>query len=354
MQQSQRIGWIEWARALGALGVVLLHVCTSSILGSDLEVDRMWWYTSAGIVFGRWAVPAFFMITGMLLLDPEREVGRERIRAYVKRMVGVLATFGFAFALMEEGWTCIQEGARPTLAIVPAAVVDVLTASTWDHLWYVYALVFVYLLAPAIRALYLRVGEHRFTVFSLILAGVALGVPTIARMVMAFGGQDVVVEQHGLVALAQNVAIGLTCFCVGGCLRSWRLTALTGTVGIASLACMLALSSWGYVARDEDLGFVFLQGSWFACAYAVGVLLVLRHVVGEKPISADSPMGALARDSFGIYVLHPVFVHVVLIAVDPLNYPAGLFEVGFFVVVVVASVVATRLIRHIPYVGTLL
>lgn len=354
MQRADRMGWIEWARALGALGVVLLHVCTSTELVVDVEPARMLWHTVAGIVFGRWAVPGFFMITGFLLLDPARDVSWSRAVRYAKRMVLVLATFGLAFSLMEEAWTSLQASGGASLAIVPAAVVDVLTASSWDHLWYVYALVFVYLLVPAIRMLRDRVGERRFSVFALAFCAVVLVMPTIVCMVVTAGGGEVNTPQQGLVALAYNVAIGLACFCVGGCLRAWKPGPAVWAIGGMSLAIMLTTSVWGILTCGNDQGFVFLQGSCFACAYAVAVLMALRKIVGVAPLAQGSAIDKLARDSFGIYVLHPVFVHAVLLAMDPAILPEGVFEVCFFVVVLVASVVATRLVRRIPWLGELL
>jgi surface polysaccharide O-acyltransferase-like enzyme len=65
MQRRNRIGWIEWARVLGAVGVVVLHVLTSSFMKvpEDISDVRLAGYIVVSVVFGRWAVPSFFMIT---------------------------------------------------------------------------------------------------------------------------------------------------------------------------------------------------------------------------------------------------------------------------------------------------
>ena len=181
MQQTNRLGWIERARACAALGVVLLHVCTSICLTCDLEGERVFAYAVLGVVFGRWAVPAFFMLTGYLLLDPAKPVDGRRIWRYALRMVCVLATFGLAFSLMEEAWITLREGARLGMQTLADAVLDVLTASSWDHLWFVYALIIVYLCIPALRALNARLGQKGFSVFSLTLCGMVLVVPTVLR-----------------------------------------------------------------------------------------------------------------------------------------------------------------------------
>lgn len=354
MQQTDRLGWIEHARIWAALGVVLLHVCTSICLTCDLEGERVFAYAVLGVIFGRWAVPAFFMLTGYLLLDSAKAVDGRRVRRYALRMVYVLATFGFMFSLMEETWTSLREGAQLGAHTLVCAVLDVLTASSWDHLWYVYALIVVYLFVPALRALYARLGKKGFATFSLALSGVVLVVPTVLRTFHIYAGREVVIEQSGLVALAMNSAVGVACCCLGGCLRNWRMNALACAGGLLSLVAMLVVAYLDTYVSDFDLSFALLQGSCFACLYAMMVLMLFRKRWGSAPLDADSIVGRLARDSFGIYILHPLFVHAALILLDPMAFPPVLFEVALYAAVVVASVAATELVRKIPYIGTLL
>lgn len=352
--QSARMAWIEWARALGACGVVLLHVFVSTSLATEFVPMRAAVYSVLGIVLGRWAVPAFFMITGLLLMDPRRTVGWVQVKRYVLRMAAVLATYGLAFALMEEVWASLREGAGLSLVPVWRAVLDVLSASTWDHLWYVYALVGVYLCVPALRALRERAGRTGFAVFTCALVAVVLALPTFVHLYAALVRGEVFVPAQGTVALPLNIVIGVTCFCVGGCLAQVPPRWPVALCGVASLAVMLGTSVWGIFAGFGDCGFVFLQGSCFACAYAVSVLLLLRRLVGSSPIDNDSPVARLARDSFGVYVLHPLFVHVVLLGVGPGVLPSPLFEVVLFAVSLGGSIALTRAMRHAPLLGTLL
>lgn len=349
-----RVAWIEWARALGACGVVLLHVFVSTSLASEFLSARAAAYSALGIVLGRWAVPAFFIITGYLLMNPSREVGWRQVKRYVLRMVAVLATYGLAFALMEEVWASVRAGAGLSPTAVWRAVVDVITASTWDHLWYVYALLGVYVLVPALRMLQARLGRKGFCAATIALVAAVLVVPTCSHLYALFVMGEVFVPVQGVAALPSNVAVGVACFCVGACLERVRLTWPTVACGVVSLAAMLGTSLWGVFAGLGDCGFVFLQGSCFACAYAVLVLALLRRWAGDKLIEKDSLVGRLARDSFGVYVLHPLFVHVVLLSVGPTVLPSPLFEAVLFVVALGGSVVLTRIMRHVPYLGSLL
>jgi surface polysaccharide O-acyltransferase-like enzyme len=349
-----RVAWIEWARALGACGVVLLHVFVSTSLATEFLPMRAAVYSALGIVLGRWAVPAFFMITGYLLMNPAREVGWRQVKRYVLRMVAVLATYGLAFALMEEVWASVRSGAGLSPMALWRAVVDVISASTWDHLWYVYALLGVYLLVPALRLLQARLGRTGFCVATVALFAAVLAIPTCLHLFSLFATGEVFVPVQGAAALPVNVVVGITCFCVGACLERVRLTWPLVVCGVVSLVVMLGTSLWGIFAGLGDCGFVFLQGSCFACAHAVLVLALLRRWLGDKPIENNSLVESLARDSFGVYVLHPLFVHVVLLGVGPTVLPSPLFEVVLFAVALGGSIVLTRVMRRVPYLGTLL
>lgn len=359
MQRADRIGWIEWARVLGAVGVVVLHVLTSSFakVPEDISDARLAGYIVASVMLGRWAVPGFFMITGYLLIDPAREITWTRAWHYAKRMILVLLTFGFAFSLLEEVALSLSAGESLSIEIVVFAARDVLTASSWDHLWYVYALVGVYLLVPVARKVHGKLGEHGFALLTLWLFALVLVVPTGIRLWQGFFGSGVEAPKTGLLALVTNVPIGITCFCIGGCMRNWQPRRLLPIVlaGIISVGIMIAVGLTGlFVDGYGDMGFVFLQGSCFACVYAVCVLMVLRRRMGGRPIQQSTLLSRLAEDSFGIYVIHPLFVHLVLLKANPLAFPPILFEAAFVFVVLVVSDASTRALRHVPFIGSLL
>lgn len=333
---SGRIGWIDWARALGACAIVLLHVLVSTALAIDVGRAREVAYAVAGIVACRWAVPSFFMLSGFLLLDPARTANWKSALRHAKRMAVVLATFGLAFALMEEVWSCRAAGEPITPWVLPRAVVDVLTLHTWDHLWYVYAQLGVYLLMPAIRAVKNRLGERGFALATAGLVVGVLAVPTFLQVT------------------APNLLIGITCFCVGGCLRHQRLDWRAMAVGLGSLAVMLAVSLWGVLRGLGDQGFIFLQGSCFASGYAVLVLLFLRRRCGDGAMPLASPVARLSHESFGIYLIHPFFIHLALLALDPAALAPGVYELGLFAAVLAASYACSCVLRHVPVIRDVL
>ena len=338
-REQGRVGWIDAARALGACAIVVLHVMVSTELAVDVSRNREVASAVLGIAGCRWAVPAFFMISGLLMLDPERKVTRAHVLSRVRRLLLVIAIFGTSFALMEEVWIRLAEGMEVGLGIVPIAIMDVLTMQTWDHLWFVYALVGVYLTIPLLRWIRERYGQRGHLVLTGVLFVLVLVLPTLN------GGHP---TSGPLSSFLWNVAVGVTCYCIGWCLHSWDLSISWVFIGVGSLIIMVVVSIAGIGAGIGDQGFVFLQGSCFASLYAGFVLLLLKWFVGDKPLAYRDRVDELARDSFGIYIIHPLFIHVGLLFAGPLVAVPALYEVAFSVAVLAASVASTRVLRRIP------
>lgn len=344
-KSAGRIGWVDAVRALGACAIVLLHVLVSTNINVDVGTSRQVAYAIVGIVFTRWAVPAFFMLTGFLMLDPSRETSFSSALRHVRRMLLIIAIFGTGFALMEEVWRHISSGVPLGPDVVLMAVGDVLTMRSWDHLWFVYALVGVYLAVPVLQWVRDQRGRDGFLWFTLALFVAVLVVPT-----LFFGG----VTRGPVSSFLWNIAIGITYCSVGGCLRRWELSSAWVAVGIGSALIMVLVSIAGIGTGGGDQGYIFLQGSCFACIYAVVVLLAIRRFVGDAPLLEGSPANDLARDSFGVYLIHPLFIHLFFIAVSEPPMVPVLYEAGLFAAILTLSVVATRVMRRIPVLDHLL
>ena len=115
MKKEKKIEWITSLRAIACLAVVMIHVIEGWIKAENVKIINNIIYTGGGVINrNRWlldcvifrtiirfAVPCFIMITGCLLLNPKRNVTVDKIKIYLKRILLVLATFGFAFAFIE-------------------------------------------------------------------------------------------------------------------------------------------------------------------------------------------------------------------------------------------------------------
>ena len=323
-----RVACFEWIRAVGCVAIVFLHVITSmhSALGYGvLDAARTFVGGALVIVLGRWAVPAFLMVTGALLLDPAKDVGRERLVRYVSRMVFVLCTFGLVFCLIES----VVDHGGLSLAVVGEALLHLLTARSWGHLWYVYALLGLYLLTPALRQLTVEGRRRALEVALAVLYVGVLGTLTVLHLL----GRTVYLPVNLLPATFYYLLGWYTWHYL-------RLDARTAGLGVASVALLL-------VCQALDYGELALPEYCLVAPYGVLVfLLFARNAV--EPVERYPLVAALADRSFGIYVVHPLFLHVIVRTVDPLAFPVGAYALLAFAVTLGGSVLLVDLVRRIP------
>lgn len=175
---GERTWYLEWLRVSACLAVVLIHCFTTLLDNASIDevgIFRALAWTEVLVVFCRWAVPVFLMVTGSLLLDPARRVTWNKNLWYVFRVATVLLTFGTMFALME----LVFSSKDFEVSMVPAAIGNVLQGRGWAHFWYLYDLLGIYLLLPLLRAFAAASTREDMRRMLVVLFIFSLAVPTL-------------------------------------------------------------------------------------------------------------------------------------------------------------------------------
>ncbi len=146
--KSRQAG-ISFLRIFATIGIVCLHTCSTLTENADLftlSSSELKYFTAWHLVW-RWAVPVFFMITGALLLSPNKPISyKSCITKYCKRILLAIAIFGIPMAAL----ILIFDGVRG-LPLVIGSIAAIFTGKSFAHLWYLYALVGIYLLLPVVK-----------------------------------------------------------------------------------------------------------------------------------------------------------------------------------------------------------
>jgi len=284
----RRVTYFDWLRGAATYAVVVLHMFNKMLTDhgvAELGVPMVLTWTELQLVLTRWAVPIFLMITGALLLDPSRRIGWPKIGRYVARMVAVLLVFCPVY-------TCMSARAV-TLAAIIEGLGKALTQDSWDHLWYVYALIGLYALTPILSEYVRSASRQLQRTTLLVLAIPTLVVPTIN---FATGTQ--------LVTFVW-VTSSLFYYLLGSYAHRYlRLDGRTSLLGLAALAVGIVGIAVIVTTQHRYPKWLIRPESPLVALWSLFVFLAAKAHLDGRP--APKPLAFASNHSLGIYLLHPL------------------------------------------------
>lgn len=343
VSKSTQITYFQRARCLGALAVVLLHVLSTPMSDTPVEVlgfSRFFVWYEAQMVLTRWAVPVFFMITGVLLLNPEKRITWDKAFRYAGRMLLVLATFGLGMNFVKA----YSAHGGLTLQTLLDAVQYTFSNTGFRHLWYLYVLIGFYLLLPLYRAFVSQASRRDLQILILLVFVLDLGVNTVNTLCG--------VHIEFLIIVSSS----LFYFFLG--YYAHHYLTLDGKVlatGILGLAIGTGLTAWYVFAEARYEMWVFSPDYVIIGPWSLVVFLLMKKYL-NGPLEPHGIVSRFAELSFGIYVLHPLMIQVLyhMCGWGPIALPPLVYVFGVWSVTVVGSAALTWALRLIPPVRRIL
>ena len=155
---AQRYDYMDWLRVLAIMVVVLVHV-VSKILNTA-SADQWEWQLAHAIDSAlRWCVPIFFMLSGALLLNRRHTppIGEFYSRRLGKVFIPLVFWSGVYLA-----YQVFEQGESMTLWEMAKRI---LIDDVYYHLWFLYVIFGLYLMAPFLRILVQHMSKQLFEVF---------------------------------------------------------------------------------------------------------------------------------------------------------------------------------------------
>lgn len=139
---KKKIPFLNSLRLLATLGVVLLHT-SATWFDNNLYAAKDYYAFGLYNAINVWAVPVFVLISGALFLNPAKETGIKIIVSkYVRRIALALLLFGLPMCAAETILTKGNWG---------GVICNFLTGHSWNHMWYLYMLLGLYMLTPLVK-----------------------------------------------------------------------------------------------------------------------------------------------------------------------------------------------------------
>jgi surface polysaccharide O-acyltransferase-like enzyme len=147
IQLTQRESWADLCRISAIFGVILIHVSATPFCLYGKISQAAWLSANLLDSVARCSVPLFIMLSGALLLKPEAKPITILQIAYRIRKVFIPLL----------SWSILYIYDSSHNLGISISFLDIFSAPTKYHLWFVYMIIGIYVLLPILQSIYLSI-----------------------------------------------------------------------------------------------------------------------------------------------------------------------------------------------------
>ncbi|MHC4166759.1 MAG: acyltransferase [Planctomycetota bacterium] len=329
--------WIDNARILAAFAVVFLHCASGVVTEAERFGSTYWWIGNAYASFVRWCVPVFVMMSGALLLDPNKSESLAGF--YKKRAARILIPLLF-WTVFFSVWNVKGFVFRGEPIPWSHVTMGIMRGSPFYHMWFLYMIVGLYLFAPFLRRIVSQTSHNELVFLAIILFGMSMF-------------NFAVMNTDKVHLIINRFLLYLSYFLAGYLVRITKfrpntlliLTVFLVSVALTSVGCYL-------LARDGGLG----EGMYFhgnlsvtVVPMSLGIMFLLKEF--SSPMINVRIGKHLASLSLGIYAIHPVFIDALeYFAISPKLYNPAFSVPLIAALVFISSLLVIQGVHSVPYV----
>ncbi|MDU1891767.1 MAG: acyltransferase family protein [Dysgonomonas sp.] len=344
---KDRVLYADIMRIVTIFAVVVFHIVTNRWF-TAFGTYPVEWHTINIFVAGlRWCVPVFFMLSGMIFLDPNYKITTKKL--YTKTIPRILIALIF--------WSIAYRTLSPITAallnVKPFDINDlhriykeIFLGTPWHHLWFLYPLLAMYILTPLLRIFTANAKKEHYIYFLILYFVFGAIVPTI----------NLRFNVH--VSFSITELYSYTGYFIAGYFFSkFNLTkketnilyilGILSFIGTYLISTITALNTGGPATQFFDrTGPNTMLTAFF-------IFVLIKNIVNNSPkilkYKNNKYITLLANCGFGIYLVHDFFnVGLNLLNINTGTFPAILSIFILSIFVYFASFGVVLIIRKIP------
>lgn len=331
---NKRIFYLDFLRSFAIIMVLILHSISPYIARPELFGKTSWYINLFLNAFARTGVPLFLMISGSLILSSEQTENFGQF--YKKRLLRIVIPLVF-WNIAYFIFRCISGNAVFDIAALFSAFIN---NGTEYHLWYLYTLIGIYLLAPFLRIIVGRCSMKQLVWLVFLMTFCTTIRPFINTVTPLY------------VYLFEPLFNGyIGCFLLGYVLSridyTPKSTAAFMVAGLLGFAGSIILNHTNSSAESVNL---IANFGYSICHYTLAAaIFAVSKFMFEKRSVFESGISLLSKHSFGIYLTHVAVIDLItnffMIDASPVVSAAYLFSLAF-----IGSLLITVILGRIKYV----
>ncbi len=350
MEKTKRLYSFDMIRVIAMIAVVTIHAF-AVLIQNHPAASVEFLVGNVADSMTRLGVPLFIMLSGALMLNESKAIDFKKMKNKTLQIALLLVVWSVFYAVVFQVAVPLMSGDAISIEAVCKSILF-----GHYHLWYLYTLIALYLVTPLLR-LFVRVENQTYIRWFLILSFIFSFLPNTLNFALNVMG----VENNIVKELEQQFHMGFVGTYVGYYVLGWYLVNITipklhrvalyvaGALGlvvnILGVQFLTRVDRPVYEELYDNAGVTVLVYS------AAVFLLILNGCKGTRSAAFEKGVTMISKLSFGIYILHPLFISLFLIFV-PIPNPL-LSIVLCWLVSIVGSAIATWIASKIPFVKLL-
>ena len=303
-----RLLYADVLRIFAAIAVIILH--TSSFDWYSTPVSSYEWkifnvYDSAT----RWCVPVFLMLSGMLFLNVEKPMPTSRIYLkYIPRILSALVFWGVFYGIYNLIILSVDGYEAFTAADAIEIAKKFIFGPPWYHLWYLYAIIALYILTPIFRVFMAAATRKDIEYLLIVFFLFGLVLPMVKKVLLDFDATYKI--NFSIIELTGYAGYFFAGFYFAKYDIPKQLKNAIYILGVVSVVWTIVITSTISRASGKPDGYWYgyLLPTTMFTSYAL--FIAFKDVVGKIDFSEKSQSFILHLSSctFGIYLVHDVIL----------------------------------------------
>ncbi|MCL6407720.1 acyltransferase [Dickeya dadantii] len=327
--------WLYIARIVSTFAVIVLHLSAYTVALADLGTFP-WWVGNLYDSLVRWCVPVFIMISGALLLSPEKV---DSLSGFYKKRIGKILVpllfWSFFFILWSIGKAKFNGGGEGDI------LKNIMNGRPYYHMWFLYMIIGLYVFTPLVKTLVTNTSEERLLFFIFLMFVCC----SLSDMYNFFTGNDDFLFIGEFIYYIPYYILG-------------HLIARKRTTKSLSLYIVLFLISFTLTSvgcyllssfSGKEAGLYFYNYlSFNVILMSVSFMWILKFSHLNK--SHNKKLKFLSDISLGVYLIHPVFIEVFYYLAARRWVDYSIISIPLLsIIVFLCCIVSVFLIKKVPY-----
>lgn len=298
--------YIDTLKVLACIAVIFLHTSAGLIYSFKIIDHSWWWYANIVDSITRFGVPIFLLVSGLLILDPQKEESlSEYFRKRIKKVIIPFIAWSFIYILWKSKMILIS---NPFVISWKLEIINILQGQNYYHLGFLYYLIGFYLAAPILR-IYIKNAPiqniHYFIIlwlianpiFSLLIKFLNLNIYNSLQLVLGYVGYFVL--GYLLSQYEFNFKKRLYFYILG---FIGIFITLFGTY------CLILQN--GGILDEYFYEYLSLNVIMVSSAIFIFFRSIDWKTIFEKNIRLSSIISNISSASLGIYLIHPIILEI--------------------------------------------